>query len=627
VPGQAPLDEGPARLIGGYHLISRLDEGGRGAVYLARAPSGGPVAIKVLPAQGLVDPAVRGRLIKQVAAARRVALFCIAHVIEAQLSGDRPFIVSEYVEGPSLAEFVRSAGTLTGAALDRLAVNVATALVAIHQAHLVHGDLKPSNVILGPDGPRVIGFGIPGELFAEATAGGRAAGTPACTAPEQHMDGAVTPPADLFAWACLMTFAATGHGPLPESTTAALHQDPDLSAVPAPLALILAPCLDPDPSLRPTAHQTLLRLFAQLDLDLPQPDPSQPDPSQPDPSQPDPSQPDLPPAGPPQPNLFLFDPHRPDPPRSHPAQPDPAQPDPAQPDPAQPDPAQPDPAQPDPAQPYPFIFDPHRPNPPRPELAAAGGHHSSLPRSDPDDPRGAATRRFATDPAPPPRIVALHIRSGARPVLVAAALLTAVLAVIGLSRLVIGLSQNRGAVAGMSATERSPNRSTVPMSGAGPSPATRRPGAPSGAGASAAPTTTGPGRPTGTGASPATTRPGSPPSAMVVPAAFTGTWAGIITQPDSTPRTFPVLLTLTAGSSTGSISLPTLGCGGTLTVIHPAPTPQTLHLRHRATLNPQGRCARLASITLTASRPGTLSFFWQEVAAPTNTATAELTRS
>lgn len=268
MPGQGSLHSGDPTELGGYRLVGRLAEGGQGVVYLGVDADGGRVAVKLLRPEWLVQPAARARLVKEVAAARRVARFCTARVIEARLDGDSPFIVSEYVDGPSLAEHVRTTGPVTGVALDRLAIGTATALVAIHQAHVVHRDVKPANVVLGPDGPRMIDFGIARHLDAETTVSGPLFGTPSNMAPEQFSGASVGPPTDVFAWASTVVFAATGRNPFDAPTAAAMMRrildgEPDLAGIPTGLREILARCLAKDPDHRPTAQKALLLLLGE----------------------------------------------------------------------------------------------------------------------------------------------------------------------------------------------------------------------------------------------------------------------------------------------------------------------------------------------------------------------------
>ncbi|RVX38468.1 protein kinase-like protein [Nonomuraea polychroma] len=170
--------------ISGYRLTGFLGDGGQGTVYRGLSPSGDEVAVKVLHARMSEDAEERRRFFRQVELARRVAPFCTARVLDMGMHDDRPYIVSEYVRGDSLDRVVRQDGPRTGGGLDRLAVATATALAAIHRAGVVHRDFKPGNVILGPEGPVVIDFGISRALDHAVTQSG-AFGTPGYMAPEQ----------------------------------------------------------------------------------------------------------------------------------------------------------------------------------------------------------------------------------------------------------------------------------------------------------------------------------------------------------------------------------------------------------------------------------------------------------
>ncbi|MEU7884378.1 serine/threonine-protein kinase [Microbispora bryophytorum] len=178
----APLEPDDPRTLGGFRLGGRLGEGGQGVVYLGYTPDGAPVAVKVLKT-GL-DPAVRARLTRELDVLRGVAPFCTARVITAMVDGREPYVVSEFVDGPSLQQRVTASGPLRGGELERLAVGTATALAAIHGAGIVHRDFKPGNVLLGPDGPRVVDFGIARQDESETMTTGPV-GTPAYLAPEQ----------------------------------------------------------------------------------------------------------------------------------------------------------------------------------------------------------------------------------------------------------------------------------------------------------------------------------------------------------------------------------------------------------------------------------------------------------
>jgi eukaryotic-like serine/threonine-protein kinase len=266
MPDISPLQpEDPARL-GPYTLIGRLGRGGYGVVYLAETAGAERVAVKLLQTALAETGGERDRFAREAAAAKQVARFCTAQVLDADIAGDQPYIVSEYVPGPSLQALVAERGPLEGGALDRLAIGTATALVAIHQAGVVHRDLKPPNVLLGPDGPRVIDFGIARMMDRAATLTGHTLGTPAYMAPEQVSGDEATPATDVFAWGATLVFAANGMPPFGRDSIGVLahrivHEPPELGALTGDLRDLVAECLDKDPARRPAAGVLLMRLL------------------------------------------------------------------------------------------------------------------------------------------------------------------------------------------------------------------------------------------------------------------------------------------------------------------------------------------------------------------------------
>ncbi|GIM99811.1 serine/threonine-protein kinase [Planomonospora venezuelensis] len=267
MPDTQPLRQGDPRTLGSYQVVGRLGEGAQGIVYAGRAADGTMVAIKLLHPR-LSNTGIDGdRFLREVAAARRVAQFCTAQVIGAHMEGDSPYIVSELVEGVSLQKVVQTEGPRAGNALYRLAVGTVTALAAIHRAGIVHRDFKPSNVLLGSDGPRVIDFGIARALDSALTMTSGVVGTPAYMSPEQVAGQRVEPPSDMFSWGLTMAFAATGRpafgqDSLPAVIYRVMNEDPDLSALPDNLRPIVTACLSKRAEERPSASEVL---FALLD--------------------------------------------------------------------------------------------------------------------------------------------------------------------------------------------------------------------------------------------------------------------------------------------------------------------------------------------------------------------------
>jgi serine/threonine protein kinase len=254
--------------VGPYRLECRLGGGGQGTVYLGAASTGEPVAVKLLHPHLVGHDEARTRFVREMQIAERVAPFCTAQVLDSGVVDGRPYIASEFVDGPSLQESVRETGPRGGAALERLAVNTVTALAAIHRAGVVQRDFKPGNVLLGPDGPVVIDFGIARALdLSQSIITSQAVGTPGYMAPEQIREDGTGPEADLFAWAATMVFAATGERPfrggsIPAVMQAILQDEPVLDGLREPLRTIVRECLAKDPSQRPTAADVGDRLRA-----------------------------------------------------------------------------------------------------------------------------------------------------------------------------------------------------------------------------------------------------------------------------------------------------------------------------------------------------------------------------
>ncbi|MET7328536.1 serine/threonine-protein kinase [Nonomuraea sp. NPDC005650] len=266
--GAAPLRPTDLREIGPYRLLGRLGEGGMGTVFLARAPTGRFVALKVVKAEFANQEGFAARFHAEVENARRVASFCTAQVLDNGNTGDgRPYMVTEYIAGTPLSDQISKYGALEPGPLHGVALGVAAALAAIHVAGLVHRDLKPANVILSLSGPRVIDFGIARALDRETgfTLSGELLGSPGWWAPEQVRGEVVSPAADIFAWGCLVAYAGNGRHPFGRGdpitlATRVLNTPPELGALPAPLNELVRRATSMDPAVRPSAQDLLIAL-------------------------------------------------------------------------------------------------------------------------------------------------------------------------------------------------------------------------------------------------------------------------------------------------------------------------------------------------------------------------------
>ncbi|WP_370414357.1 bifunctional serine/threonine-protein kinase/ABC transporter substrate-binding protein [Streptomyces fradiae] len=264
-----PLHSSDPSSIAGYRLLGRLGAGGMGVVYLGRTDTGELAAVKVTHADhadeshGADDADFRARFRREVAAARRVVSPWAVPVIGADPDAPEPWLATAFVPGPSLGEAVRAHGPLAERSVRILGGAVARALAAVHAAGLVHRDVKPGNVLLAVDGPRLIDFGIAratGETGLTST--DMVVGTPGFLAPEQAEARAaeIGPAADVFALGCLLAFAATGRPPFGTGSLDALlyrtvHDEPELADVPAALLGLVQRCLAKRPGERPTAEE------------------------------------------------------------------------------------------------------------------------------------------------------------------------------------------------------------------------------------------------------------------------------------------------------------------------------------------------------------------------------------
>jgi hypothetical protein len=565
MPEVTDLRPGDPEEIAGYRVVGRLGAGGQGVVYLATGPSGERVAIKQLRF-GPQDERARQQFAKEVAAARLVAPFCTAQVLDADLDGPAPYVVSEYIDGLSLQQRVERRGPMSGATLHRLAIGTATALAAIHQVGVVHRDFKPANVMLAHDGPRVIDFGIARDLSTDTTVTSRVFGTPAYMAPEQLRAERVGPATDLFAWASVIAFAATGRPPFEAPhMVAVMHRistgEPDLTGVPADLIPVLRRCLDKDPAARPTAQQTLALLLGR-------PAPAR----------------DVADA-----TSVLAEATgivhaaavsatTQDPPVAWPA-----------------------------------------PTLQYPRAGTTAQYPAAHPTAQNAVPVAAARADRAPDPvrpwgegnlgSHPPGSPGRGRRRSTGLVVIAlvAVLIGGAFAVRALDR-ASRLTDRRNAA--------NPGVTSFPSAGAGPV-RTQPAAVPSTTEEPVTPWTSAPEQTSDNSESDGN-------EDATVPETFDGTWKGVGLQPRGRVTSWPVRVELDEGESTGELKLKSLHCSGELTVV--TATDDLLELFAVMDDNPDGACAPSATVQLTRLGPRRLSFRWQDTSASQNQATGLLQR-
>ena len=253
------LDSLP-RKIGPYRVIEKIGEGGMGVVYLGTDADKRRVAIKVLGSAVSGDPNARQRLAREVDTMRRVRNRYVAEVLDADVDGPAPYIVTRYVPGRTLEDTVRQDGPMRGMALDALAEGLAEALTAIHAAGVVHRDLKPGNVMVDAGQPVIIDFGIAHIPDAtRLTKTGLVMGTPGYLAPEVIEGSPSSGASDVHAWGATVAYAATGRQPFGAGTYQTiffrvLEGKPDVAGIPPRLLPFVTAALSTDPQSRPSAR-------------------------------------------------------------------------------------------------------------------------------------------------------------------------------------------------------------------------------------------------------------------------------------------------------------------------------------------------------------------------------------
>ena len=261
-PDTADLDDAPyaaGTLIGAYRIVGLLGEGGMGIVYLAEDTRlGRAVALKSITPRFTDDERWRERLRREARAAAALSHPGVATVYALEDIDGHLFLATEHVAGDTLRTRLER-GRFAEGDVQEIGRQLADALAAAHDRGIVHRDLKPENVIWTPDGTvKIVDFGLahldpPGATPAtpgapQLTQAGAVFGTPAYMAPEQLRGDLTGPATDIFALGLILAELSTSHHPFagvnPDATVArTLSAEPDLTGVPASLALVIRTCL------------------------------------------------------------------------------------------------------------------------------------------------------------------------------------------------------------------------------------------------------------------------------------------------------------------------------------------------------------------------------------------------
>ncbi|MEU6687613.1 serine/threonine-protein kinase [Streptomyces sp. NPDC046832] len=257
--------------LGTYRLLRRLGAGGMGRVYLARSPGGRTVAVKVVRPDLADDGDFRDRFRHEVETAKAVSGRFTAPVVDADPDAPLPWLATSYVLGPDLTDVVAAHGALPEHTVRALAAGLAAALQEVHAAGLIHRDMKPSNVLLAADGPRVIDFGIARAVDGNRmTQTGVVVGSPGYMSPEQALGENIGTASDVFSLGAVLAFAATGRGTFGHGTVShasllyqVVHGEPDVEGVPQQLLGLVRACLAKDPAQRPAPADIVAALAPQ----------------------------------------------------------------------------------------------------------------------------------------------------------------------------------------------------------------------------------------------------------------------------------------------------------------------------------------------------------------------------
>lgn len=265
-----PLKNSDPSVLGDWRIMGRLGEGGFGTVYLAEKGAQ-KAAIKVIKSEFLEEGDARARLATEAEVLSKLSNPYIGKILDSDVNNELPWIATEFINGPTLDNKVKYEGPLTEIEWFNLAANLFHAIVAANELGVIHKDIKPSNIILGETGNKLIDFGIAHVSGQTRTVvfGDREGSTP-FSSPE-HFTPRANPKMDVFSAASTLAFAAKGSGVWVGENDLQLMRSinddaPNLEGLTENQIEFLNPLFEKNPSDRPSAVEVLQKALAYIDF-------------------------------------------------------------------------------------------------------------------------------------------------------------------------------------------------------------------------------------------------------------------------------------------------------------------------------------------------------------------------
>lgn len=255
--------------IGPWKLINRLGSGGMSVVYQASKNERTSVALKVIRSQYLDNQVDRSRIEREISTLTQIKSKFVCQIIDSDITEDFAWIATEYINGPDLKTKVNLDGPYAEDDWFLLSKGLLEGLKAIHAYGVIHRDIKPTNILISADGPKIIDFGIAQSSEATSlTSTGLIAGSPAWLSPEQINGDKVTYSSDIFSAGAVLNFAVSGISPWGDNTKITkdviynriLQKQPDLSSLNILQKSLVQQMMEKTPKSRPSADQALIYL-------------------------------------------------------------------------------------------------------------------------------------------------------------------------------------------------------------------------------------------------------------------------------------------------------------------------------------------------------------------------------